>query len=128
MSFPNPLQQVGVDLIVALVVNAGSGGDKAKKATKAAALLGIFSALLQVSEGNVPAGLTGLQAALSSPDLDPGVGMALQSFTSFAITQLTALQALLGGTVVGQIDAALAGTLLTDAVKACQAYIPTPAA
>lgn len=127
MSIPNPIQQVGVDLVVALIVNAGSGGDKTKKATKATALLGIFSALLQISEGNVAVGLTGLQAALASPDLDPGVGMALQSFLSFATTQLTALQALLGATVTGQIDAALAGTLLADAVKACQAYIPTTA-
>lgn len=128
MTLANPIQQVGVDLIVTLVVNAGSGGDKTKKATKAAALLAIFSALLQISEGNVAVGLTGLQTALASPDLDPGVAMALQSFVSFATTQLTALQALLGGTVTGQIDAALAGTLLTDAVKACQAYIPAPTA
>lgn len=127
MSIPNPIQQVGVDLVVALIVNAGSGGDKTKKATKAAALAGIFSALLQISQGNVAVGLTGLQTALASPDLDPGVAMALQSFISFATTQLTALQALLGGTVEGQIDTALAVPLLTDAVKACQAYIPAAA-
>lgn len=127
MPLSNPIQQVGVDLVVALIVNAGSGGDKTKKATKATALLGIFSALLQISEGNVAVGLTGLQTALASPDLDPGVAMALQSFISFATTQLTALQAVLGGTVQGQIDTALAVPLLTDAVKACQAYIPAAA-
>jgi hypothetical protein len=124
MSIANPLQQVGVDLVVALVVNAGTGGDKAKKATRAQAILNIAGALQELAAGNVAAGLTALQGAIATPDLDPGVGLAVQSFISFASTQLTALQALLGGSVQGQIDAALAANLLADVTKACQAYIP----
>jgi hypothetical protein len=127
MSLSNPLQQAGVDLVVALIVNAGTGGDKTKKAARAQAVLSVVTALQAVNAGNVAGGLADLTAAIQSQNLDPGVALAVQQLLSVASTQLTALAQVGGATVVGQIDSAIAGNLLAAAVTACQAYIPAPA-
>lgn len=127
MSIPNPLQQAGVDLVVALIVNAGSGSDATKKAAKAQAVLNVVAALQAVNAGNVAAGLGQLTAALQSQTLDPGVGLAVQQLLSVASVQLTALAQIAGNTVAGQIDSAIAGNLLADAVTACKAYLPKAA-
>jgi len=127
MSIPNPLQQAGVDLVVALIVNAGSGGDATKKVAKAQAVLNVVQALQAVNAGNVAAGLGALAAAVQSKDLDPGVGLAVQQILSVASTQLTMLAQVAGSTVAGQIDSAIAGNLLADAVTACQSYLPKAA-
>lgn len=125
MPLPQSLAlQGGATLLVVLIVTPGTGGDATKKAAKAQALLNVISALQAIQAGNAAAGLAALATALSSADLDPGVGLLVQEIVSVAATQLTALLAVAGQTIAGQIDETIAANVLAAMATACQAYLP----
>jgi hypothetical protein len=120
----NQVENVGVDLIVAGLVNAGTGGDATKKAARAAGLLAVFQADLEIVNGNVTQGVTDLVAAFQSKALDPGLGLAVHNAMSVLSVEASALLPVEENTIGGQIDIEIAQSILTDAVAAAQAYIP----
>lgn len=124
----NLIQQTGIDLVVALVVNANAHGDATKKSARASEILAISTALTQVNGGDTVAGLAALEAALNSKALDPGEALALQHFTQFVAVQASAAAQLGGGTLLGQLDSAVLANVLSEVEVACKAYVTDPAA
>jgi hypothetical protein len=124
LNLPQTGISVGITLVVALLVDSGSGGDPAKKAAKAQAYLGVVQALQQIQAGNDAAGIAALALAIQSQNLDPGVALAVQELLSVVSAELTAVQAIADSTIAGQIDTAIAGNLLAAVATALQAYIP----
>lgn len=126
MSIPNVIQSAATALIVGLIIKANTGGDKTKEAARAVEGLAIVSALQKLNSGDVADGVSAFQAAVQTSALDPSEAIALQSVLSFGSTQLSALEAVAGNTIIGQLESAVVTNILASAAQTCQAYIPAP--
>jgi hypothetical protein len=129
MNIPAPLADAGVEFLVSLIIRAKTGGDKDKEAARATEGLAIIAALRQLASGDAANGIVALQAAFDSAvHLDPGESLALQSLVSWSSARLSTLLAVAGSSVVGQLALDITGHVLNAATKACDAYLPKPAA
>lgn len=122
MSVQTAVQNIAVDLIFGAVISAGTSGDKAKQAARAAELASIVGGLQKIVDGDVPGGLASLQTALVTTALAPAEAMAVQNFVSFAATQASALEAVAGGTLLGQLNTAVADNVAKEILSVCAKY------
>lgn len=116
------LEQPLVILVTGAFIRANTGGDKVKEAARAAEVAAIANALKQVNDGATTAGLAALQAALQTKVADPAESLALQSLISSLAPQFAALQATLGGTVLGQVQTLVFNNIIAAVLQTCAVY------
>ena len=109
---------------------ANTGGDKTKEAARATEIMGLVKGGESIVDGQVAVGLAAVQAAIQGTKaLDPGEALAIQNFIGFLSTEGAAIQQVAGGTLLGQLDTALAQNVGAAIIATCQAYItPVPTA
>lgn len=111
-----------IEFVTGKIIESGTNGDVAKQAARATELVAINAALLQIDQGNSVGTLT-LAAALNTSALSPGEGLALQSLFAIIGNQLTLLDSVAGGTLLGSAETAIATSILNAADTTAQAYI-----
>jgi hypothetical protein len=119
-----------IEFVTGKIIESGTNGDATKQAARATELVAINAALLQIDRGTVT-GTLALAAALNTTALTPGEGLALQSLFAIIGNQLSLLDNVAGGTIIGTAATAIATSILNAADTTAQAYIakaPKPAA
>jgi hypothetical protein len=111
-----------IEFVTGKIIESGTNGDATKQAARATELVAINGALLEIDQGN-SAGTLALAAALNTTALSPGEGLALQSLFAIIGNQLSLLENIAGGTLLGAGATAIATSILNAADATAQAYI-----
>lgn len=118
VAFITPL----VQFVTSKVIESGTAGDKAKQYARAQELIAVNAALTAIDQGN-PAGPALLAQALSGQTaLSPGEAVALQSLLAVVGNQLTLLNTVAGGTILGGQAQQLVTSILAAGTAVAQAY------
>ena len=118
------LEQPLVTFLTGKLIESGTGGDKTKEVAKAQEVIAVAAALTQINAGQTAGGIAALQSALKTTVTDPADALALSQILSYLSIQGTALQATLGGTLLGQAQTAILSSVLNTVTATAQAYIP----
>jgi len=119
-----------IDFITGKIIESGTAGDGTKMAARAKELIAVNAALLEINQGDTT-GIASLQAALNTSSLTPGEALAIQALFATIGNQVTLLNSVAGGTIIGQAATAIATDILNAGTACAQAYVTkygTPAA
>ena len=125
MSFtfsPSMLITPLIDFITGKIIESGAGGDAAKLTARAAELIVINQALVDINAGS-PNGVTELASALNTQSLTPGEALAVQSLFASLSNQAALLTTIAGSTLLGQANTVILDSILATATATAQAYV-----
>lgn len=121
LAFITPL----VQFVTSKVIESGTSGDKAKQYARAQELILVNAALTAIDQGDA-SGPALLAAALSNQTaLSPGAAIALQSLLAVVGDQLTLLNKVAGGTLLGGSTEMIVTAILAAGTAVAKAY-PAP--
>lgn len=122
------LIKLNTDLLVGIEIRSGANGDAAKMAANATLTVAVANAILQAGSGDVTGALAAIDAAVSSPNMDPAKAAALQTIIAWIGTKAAAVQQLASGTLLDSAVTQILNAAATEAIAVAKKYLPAPAA
>jgi hypothetical protein len=119
----SPLETIAAEGLTGLIISAGAKGVAATIVKRATAVLAIVTAISQVGSGSTVTGLSALNSALASSDLDPGEALALQGVLTQVANQASLFNSVAGGSLAGVLASAVYANIAAGVTSACNAEI-----
>jgi hypothetical protein len=111
-----------LDLITGQLLAQGTGGDKTKIAARATEALLIVSGFESILSGDAAGGINAITNAIASNTaMSPAESLAVQNLAALGSQQLSLIQGIGGGTILGQAASAIAKNVLDEIAKVCVA-------